>query len=61
MTGAELRTLRLSLGLSQMALAQLLEVWPATVAKWETRDAERDLPRVTELAIRAVLDNKKER
>jgi len=36
MTGPEIKTLRLSLGLSQIALAEKLGMHPASICRWES-------------------------
>jgi len=49
MTGQQLRNKRTELGLSQTALAELLEVRQATVSGWET--GAKAISHVVELAL----------
>lgn len=53
MTGAECRTLRRSVGWSQMRLAARLERELSSISRWERGDVAID--RVTEIAIKAVV------
>jgi len=59
MTAEELKRLRQRAGLTQKALAGLLGVARITVVRWET--GERGISRVTELAIRYVLERQRKR
>lgn len=49
MTGAEVRSARQRLGVSQAQLAEALDVHPLTVSRWER--GERNPPAMAELAI----------
>jgi transcriptional regulator with XRE-family HTH domain len=51
MTGEEIKAWRLRLGLSQPKAAQVLDVAPNTIARWE--QGSRNVGRFTEVAIRA--------
>jgi transcriptional regulator with XRE-family HTH domain len=57
MTGPQLRAARQSLGLSQAALAEQLDIHPQTLSDYE-RDV-RDIPRLVELAVAALAPNEK--
>jgi len=54
MTGAELRAARRALGLSQRALAVLLDVTENTVARWERGELAIAHPRMLELALKGL-------
>ncbi len=59
MTAEQLKRLRQRAGLTQKALAALLGVARITVVRWET--GQRPISRVTELAIRYVLERQRKR
>lgn len=52
MTPAELKAWRAAAGLSQVGLAQLLEVNVITVSRWERGQAR--IPRMLELALASI-------
>ncbi|MGB8509755.1 MAG: helix-turn-helix domain-containing protein [Pyrinomonadaceae bacterium] len=52
MDGIELKDKRLALGLTQAQLAEVLDVKPNTVARWER--GLLDVPRTVELAMETV-------
>lgn len=58
MTAAELKSLRETLGITQRRLANMLDVDPSTIARWESRSASqrRPIPRLAGLAIVHVLN-----
>jgi transcriptional regulator with XRE-family HTH domain len=59
MDGIELKERRLSLGLTQAQLAEILEVKPNTVARWE--QGVLQVPRTVELAMETVEKMQKRR
>ena len=56
MTGADLRTLRKQLGLSQRELARLLHVPQPTIANWERGNFPIQHGRILELALKRLAD-----
>lgn len=55
MEGKELKKMRESLGLTQSGLAEILDVKPNTVARWE--NGVLDVPKTVELAMPTVKAN----
>ena len=57
MTKQEFRKLRKSIGYSQAKLAQEMDLFIRTISRYET--GELAIPRVTELALRYIVDKTK--
>jgi len=57
MTKQEFRRLRKSIGYSQAKLAQEMDLFIRTISRYET--GEIAIPKVTELALRYIVDNAK--
>jgi DNA-binding transcriptional regulator YiaG len=59
MIGIEFKKLRKSIGLSQSQLAQRLDLYVRTISKYENDDLT--IPKVTELALRYVVQQAKQK
>ena len=59
MTGGEFKRLRKSISLSQSGLARELDLYVRTISKYENDDL--NIPRVTELALRYVVEQAKKK
>lgn len=62
MTPDELRALRLRLKLSQAKLAELLDVKPLTVIRWEKEESDKysiPIPRAVEIAVKCLAGHKR--
>jgi transcriptional regulator with XRE-family HTH domain len=57
MQGSQFKKLRESIGFSQSQLARELDLYVRTISKYENDDLS--IPKVTELALRYVVDQKK--
>jgi DNA-binding transcriptional regulator YiaG len=59
MTASEFQRLRRSVGLSQSMLARELDLYIRTISRYET--GELEIPRVTEFALRYVVEKAKKK
>ena len=59
MTPQQFRKVRQSIGLSQVRLAEKMEVFVRTISRWET--GEVAIPKIAELALKYLADQEKQR